>query len=358
MQIPTTQDALPMNSRDDDVALSSWREEQQSAWLYRVLADVEPSSTLSALFTTLAGEADSQASLWAARVGARGGALPTFTPSVRARVVAALARRIGVRPMRQVLAGMKVRGMSAYSGAHPGGHLMPSTVADVGQSHRSVGGGNRRAAVFGANDGLISNASLIMGIAGATSDPRMILLSGVAGVLAGALSMASGEFVSVRSQRELYEHQILLEEHELDEYPEEEAEELALIYSARGMQLDEARDVARKMLGDPKHALDVLAREELGLNPDDLGSAWGAAGFSFACFGAGAVVPLLPFLIGVGGLPATCVLTALALFALGALTSLFTGRRAIGGGLRMLSIGTAAAGATYALGYLFGVSVG
>jgi VIT1/CCC1 family predicted Fe2+/Mn2+ transporter len=260
--------------------------------------------------------------------------------------------------MRQVLAGMKVRGMSAYSGAHPGGHLMPSTVADVGQSHRSVGGGNLRAAVFGANDGLISNASLIMGIAGATSDPRMILLSGVAGVLAGALSMASGEFVSVRSQRELYEHQILLEEHELDEYPEEEAEELALIYSARGMQLDEARDVARKMLGDPKHALDVLAREELGLNPDDLGSAWGAAGFSFACFGAGAVVPLLPFLIGVGGLPATCVLTALALFALGALTSLFTGRRAIGGGLRMLSIGTAAAGATYALGYLFGVSVG
>jgi VIT1/CCC1 family predicted Fe2+/Mn2+ transporter len=341
----------------EDIARSSWREEQQSAWLYRVLADVESSATLTALFTALAGEADSQSELWASRIHAEGGAPPRFTPSVRARFVASLTRRLGVKPMRQVLAGMKVRGMSAYSGAHPGGHLMPSTVADVGQSHRGVAGGNLRAAVFGANDGLISNASLIMGIAGATSDARMILLSGVAGVLAGALSMAAGEFVSVRSQRELYEHQILLEEHELDEYPEEEAEELALIYAARGMNLDEARGVAHKMLGDPKHALDVLAREELGLNPDDLGSAWSAAGFSFACFGGGALVPLLPFLIGFGGLAAAAMLMAVALFALGALTSLFTGHRALRGGVRMLAIGAAAAGATYALGYLFGVSI-
>ena len=341
-----------------DHLLSSWYEERQSAWLYRVLSEVEPRPTLSELFKTLAAEADDQASLWAAKVASSGGALPEFTPNFRARFVAGLARRFGVKPIRQVLAGMKVRGMSVYSGAHPGGHLMPATVEEVGQSHRGVGGGNLRAAVFGANDGLISNASLIMGIAGATSDSRMILLTGVAGVLAGALSMASGEFVSVRSQRELYEHQILLEQNELDEYPDEEAEELALIYAARGMNIDEARVVAHKMLADPKHALDVLAREELGLNPDDLGSAWGAAGFSFACFAAGALVPLLPFLIGVGGLVASAALTGTALFGLGALISLFTGRRALRGGVRMLGIGAGAAGLTYGLGYLFGVGVG
>jgi vacuolar iron transporter family protein len=341
----------------DDAAASSWYEEKQSAWLYRVLSEVESRPTLSQLFKTLASEADDQAALWAAKLSAAGAALPEFTPTVRARVVAWLARRFGVKPIRQVLAGMKVRGMSAYSGAHPGGHSMPATVEEVGQSHRGVGGGNLRAAVFGANDGLISNASLIMGVAGATSDSHLILLTGVAGLLAGALSMAAGEFVSVRSQRELYEHQMSLEQDELDEYPEEEAEELALIYAARGMDLDEARQVAHKMLVDPKHALDVLAREELGLNPDDLGSAWGAAGFSFACFGAGALVPLLPFLVGVGGLIASGVITGCALFGLGAAISLFTGRRALRGGVRMLCIGVTASALTYGLGSLVGAGV-
>ncbi len=341
----------------DRAAASSWYEEKQSAWLYRVLADVEPRPTLSTLFATLANEADAQANLWETKATANGGALTEFSPAPRARVVAALARRFGVKPIRQVLAAMKVRGMSAYSSAHPGGHVMPATLEEVGKSHRGVGG-NLRAAVFGANDGLISNASLIMGVAGATSDSRMILLTGIAGLLAGALSMAAGEFVSVRTQRELYEHQILLEQDELAEYPEAEAEELALIYAARGMDLDEARLVAHKMLADPTHALDVLAREELGLNPDDLGSAWGAAGFSFGCFAVGALVPLLPFLFNVGGLGASGILTGVSLFGLGATISLFTGRRALRSGLRMLAIGAAAAGLTYALGYLFGVGIG
>ena len=224
----------------DRVAASSWYEEKQSAWLYRVLAEVEPRPTLSNLFKTLASEADAQALLWETKATANGGALDAFSPAPRARVVAALARRFGVKPIRQVLSAMKVRGMSAYSGAHPGGHVMPATLEEVGKSHRGVGG-NLRAAVFGANDGLISNASLIMGVAGAAADSRMILLTGIAGVLAGALSMAAGEFVSVRSQRELYEHQILLEQNELEEYPDEEAEELALIYAARGMDINEAR---------------------------------------------------------------------------------------------------------------------
>jgi vacuolar iron transporter family protein len=347
-----------MVGQDDEPAASSWYEEKQSAWLYRTLAEIETQPTLSELFATLAAEADDQALLWAAKVSANGGSLPAFVPAFRARFVAWLARRVGVKPIRQVLAGMKVRGMSAYSTVHPGGHAMPATVEEVGQSHRGVGGGNLRAAVFGANDGLISNASLIMGIAGATADNRMILLTGVAGLLAGALSMAAGEFVSVRSQRELYEHQIQLEKKELDEYPEEEAEELALIYSARGMELEEARGVAHTMLANPKHALDVLAREELGLNPDDLGSAVGAAGFSFACFATGALVPLLPFLLGVGGIAASALLTIASLFGLGASISLFTGRRALRGGVRMLGIGVVAGGLTYALGYAFGVGIG
>ena len=354
----STPDTKPLNkSAATDLALSSWHEEKQSAWLYRVLAEVERVPVRSQLFATLAREADDQASIWSAKATAAGVRVPQYSPSLRARVVARLARVLGIKPIRQVLAGMKVRGLSVYTEGHPSGHLMPATVQEVGQSHRGVGGGNLRAAVFGANDGLISNASLIMGIAGATADAHLVLVTGLAGLLAGALSMAAGEFVSVRSQRELYEHQMALEEHELAEYPEEEAEELALIYSARGMDIEEARGVAHKMLANPKHALNVLAREELGLNPDDLGSAWGAAGFSFVCFSTGALVPLLPFLLGRGGIGAAGALTAAALFSLGALISLFTGRRAFLGGIRMLGIGATAAGITYGLGYLLGVGL-
>jgi VIT1/CCC1 family predicted Fe2+/Mn2+ transporter len=357
MRRMNTPDTKQNKSARTDLALASWYEEKQSAWLYRVLAKVERVPVRSQLFATLAREADDQASIWAAKAAETGARVAQYSPRLRARVVAQLARRIGIKPIRQVLAGMKVRGLSVYIEGHPSGHLMPATVQEVGQSHRGVGGGNLRAAVFGANDGLISNASLIMGIAGATADAHLVLVTGLAGLLAGALSMAAGEFVSVRSQRELYEHQMALEEHELAEYPEEEAEELALIYSARGMDIEEARGVAHKMLANPKHALNVLAREELGLNPDDLGSAWGAAGFSFGCFSVGAIVPLVPFLLGRGGITAAGVSTATALFGLGALISLFTGRRAFLGGIRMLAIGTTAAGITYGLGYLLGVGL-
>src|SRR5262245_14627656 len=352
-----TPDTKLSNQTSATRALAGWYEEKQSAWLYRVLAQIEQAPVRSQLFATLAREADDQALIWAAKAADAGAAVPQYSPHLRARVVAQFARWLGIKPIRQVLAGMKVRGLSVYTEGHPSGHLMPATVQEVGQSHRGVGGGNLRAAVFGANDGLISNASLSMGIAGATADAHLVLVTGLAGLLAGALSMAAGEFVSVRSQRELYEHQIALEEEELAEYPEEEAEELALIYSARGMDIEEARGVAHKMLANPKHALNVLAREELGLNPDDLGSAWGAAGFSFACFSAGAFVPLAPFLLGYGGISAAGVLTAIALFGLGALISLFTGRRAFFGGFRMLGIGGTAAGVTYALGYLLGVGL-
>jgi VIT1/CCC1 family predicted Fe2+/Mn2+ transporter len=261
--------------------------------------------------------------------------------------------------MRGVLAAMKVRGMSLYTHARPG-HAMPQSVEEVGRRHRGVeGGGNLRAAVFGVNDGLISNASLILGVAGATADNAIILLSGAAGLIAGAFSMAAGEYVSVRSQREMYEYQIALEREELDHYPEAETEELALIYEARGLHRDEAASMAKTMTANPELALDTLAREELGLNPQDLGSPWGAAVFSFFSFALGAAIPLMPFFFasGTASLAIAIALTGAALLAVGGLLSLFTGRNALYSALRMLLIGAAAGTVTYFAGTLLGVTL-
>ena len=341
--------------------LGSWAEEKRSAYLYRVVAEAEAGTPRQALFTELARSAENQAAIWARLARDAGQAVPDrFEPDLRARVVAYLVRRLGPRPLRGVLAAIKVRGMSLYSGA-ASGHAMPSSVADVGARHRGVTtGGNLRAAVFGVNDGLISNASLIMGIAGATSDNALILLTGAAGLIAGAFSMAAGEYVSVRSQREMYEYQIGLEKEELEQYPEEEAEELALIYEARGLPHEEAVRLGKSLIADPENALKTLAREELGLNPDDLGSPWGAALFSFFSFAVGAVIPLLPFFLASGAtsLMVAIALTGIALFAVGATLSLFTGRGAAYSGARMLAIGAVAGAFTYLIGSLLGVTLG
>lgn len=338
-------------------AIDSWHEERQSAWLYRELAACEAAPHIATLFTDLAAAAERQALHWESLLRADGHAVPAFAPEWRARLAATLARTLGARRLKPLLASLKVRGLSAYGAHAPAGHAMPTDVAEVGRGHRSVGGGNLRAAIFGVNDGLVSNASLIMGMVGASADTGIVLTTGVAGLLAGALSMASGEYVSVRSQRELFEHQIALEKAELAEYPEAEAEELALIYASRGLDMAEARVLATRMVSDPAVALDVLSREELGLNPDDLGSPIGAAGFSFAAFTLGALVPLLPFFLG-ATLPqaalAGVALTAAALFGTGAAMSLFTGRNAIVGGARMLAIGGGAGALTFAIGRLVG----
>jgi vacuolar iron transporter family protein len=259
--------------------------------------------------------------------------------------------------LRTVLAAMKVRGMSVY--ATSSGQVVPHQLDDIGHHSGLSGGGNLRAAVFGVNDGLISNASLIMGVAGANADSATILLTGAAGLVAGAFSMAAGEYVSVRSQREMYEYQIGLERDELAEYPDEEAHELALIYEARGVARDEALRMAKQIIADPERALDTLAREELGLNPEDLGSPWGAALSSFVSFGVGGLIPLVPFFLGTGGprLPAVIAMTAAALFLVGATLSLFTGRSALMSGARMLAIGVSAGGVTYLIGRLLGVSL-
>ncbi len=281
-----------------------------------------------------------------------------FRPALRARIVAGLARRFGPRSIRGVLAAMKLRGLSIYGAPLPtAGHAMPTSATDVGARHRRGVGGNLRAAVFGVNDGLISNASLVLGVAGAGAGSAYVLTAGAAGLLAGALSMASGEYVSVRSQREMYEYQIALERAEVAAYPEEEAEELALIYQARGIDLEQARGMSRALLARPEQALDVLSREELGLNPDDLGSPWSAAGFSFLSFAIGAAVPLAPFiagLTGVEGIAGAAAATLVALFAVGMVLSLFTGRSAWRGALRMILIGGGAGLVSFAAGRLLG----
>ena len=332
------------------------QDELRAAYLYRVVADSERGTPRESLFRELAQAAEGQARIWSEKSGIP---ITEFEPEFRTRLVAAMVRRFGPKAMRSVLAAMKVRGMSVYTRPVSGHRDAHSTDGRPARPDTVGSGGNLRAAVFGANDGLISNISLILGIAGATTDGSMILLTGAAGLIAGACAMAAGEYVSVRSQREMYEYQISLERDELDEYPEEEAAELALVYVHRGMERKEALELAKRLLSDPKNALDVLARDELGLNPDDLGSPWGAAASSLLSFAVGAVVPLVPFIFAEGpkALVSAVMLTALALFGVGAVISLFTGKSAFASGFRMLAIGSLAGAITYGIGSLFGVSL-
>jgi VIT1/CCC1 family predicted Fe2+/Mn2+ transporter len=340
----------------------NWAEEKRSACLYRVMAEVEDDPAKTTLFNALARAAETQAGLWEERMRARGEPVPArLRSTTRQRIITWLIRRIGPRAIRPALAAMKIRGLSVYTHAAPSpGHAMPTTVEEVGYRHSSIGrGGNLRAAVFGVNDGLVSNTCLLMGVVGAAHDGGIILLTGIAGLLAGAASMAAGEYVSVRSQRELYEYQIGLERDELEEYPQEEAEELALIYNARGLDMAQAREFAAGMLKDREVALNALAREELGLDPAALGSPLGAAVSSFVSFAAGALIPLLPFLHGTGAGAAgwMIVLSLAALFGIGALLSLFTGKGAWRGGLRMVLIGGGAGLATWLIGRVLGTAL-
>jgi len=335
----------------------------ESVFLYRVVAEAEPAEDRRALFRKLAGEAEAQAAIWADEIQKTGGRPPdAYVPPARARFVAALVRRFGPRHMKSVLAAMKVRGMSIYSSsAHPAGHPMPHSVDEIGQRHRGgIAGGNLRAAVFGASDGLVSNVCLILGVAGAAGGQgHAVLVSGVAGLLAGAFSMAAGEYVSVRSQRDMFEYQIGAEREELAKYPHEEAAELSLIYQARGLGKDDADRMSAQIVANPRYALDTLAREELGLDPGALGSPVGAAAFSFAAFSVGAAVPLAPFVFGsgAGALVAAIALTSVTLFGVGCATSLFAGRGAARGGFRSLLIGAAAGAVTYGIGRLLGAVV-
>ena len=226
--------------------------------------------------------------------------------------------------------------------------------------HRAAGqSGALRAAVFGINDGLVSNLALVMGFAGAATGNQIIILAGVAGLLAGAFSMAAGEYVSMQSQKELFERQIELEREELRFMPEEEERELAALYRSKGLSAEEADLVAARLMQDPEQALDTKIREELGLDPDELGSPWGAAIYSFGAFAIGAFIPLAPFLLteGTGAIVTSMALALVALFIVGALVSLLTGRGLLFSGLRQVTIGGGAALITYVVGSIIGVAV-
>jgi vacuolar iron transporter family protein len=226
------------------------------------------------------------------------------------------------------------------------------------EGHRVGQGNTLRAAVFGINDGLVSNVSLVMGVAGAGTNARFVLLAGLSGLLAGAFSMAAGEYVSMSAQREVFEHQIAFEQRELADDPEGELAELTQIYRNKGLPEAQAATLAASMMADPCLALDTHAREELGLDPDELGSPWGAALTSFGSFVIGASVPVAPYIIlnNLIAFWASVMLSTLALFGVGMLLTNFTGRNWLYSGIRMVVIGALAAGVTYVVGRVIGVS--
>lgn len=346
--------------------------------LYRSMAGAEPDEKRAALFAKLAENEERHAQRWARLIQSAGGAVPTHRPSARVHMLGWLARRFGTRRIIPIISSLEARdeagymtqpeaeGLPAEERAHSrtlremsGGISGQEAIIGVERWHYSSRGGSLRAAVFGVNDGLVSNFSLVMGFAGAEAKPEYILLAGVAGLLAGSFSMAAGEYVSMRAQRELFEQQIAMEQQELEMSPKEEEEELSLIYQAKGIPEKEAAQLARRIIENPKTAIDTLAREELGLDPSELGSPWRAAVSSFLAFVMGAFVPVAPYLMasGASALIASASLSCLALFTVGALLSIFTARGPIPSGLRMLAIGLLASAITYTVGWLLGVSV-
>ncbi|MGW4798591.1 VIT1/CCC1 transporter family protein [Nonomuraea sp. NPDC004297] len=228
--------------------------------------------------------------------------------------------------------------------------------AEIHHRHRDVTGGWLRPSVFGAMDGLVSNFALIAGVAGGTSNTRVVALSGVAGLAAGALSMAGGEYVSVASQRELAQAEIAVERRELIHHPEDELAELAQTFVDKGVPPDLAAEVARQISQNPDRALEVHSRNELGVAPGELPSPVVASVSSFLSFAVGALVPLMPYLFGAEGLAVSGVLSCLALFAAGALVSVVTARSWWYSGLRQLLVGAVAATVTFAVGNLIGAA--
>ncbi|WP_108665694.1 VIT1/CCC1 transporter family protein [Euzebya rosea] len=376
----------------EDVARfrENYVEEVNAAWLYRVAADIEEDEAVAGVYLRLAETEERHADLWADRLRDAGEEVPSADPSSRSRVLGWLAKRWGVGVLSNVMASTERAGRTMYdnqpeaagtslpadershavildalrreSAAAPGnGGVRGGVLARLEGRHRAVGGNALRAAVLGANDGLVSNTSLVMGIAGASFAADAVLLTGLAGLLAGAISMALGEWLSVQSSRELNQAQIATERAEILEMPEAEAEELALIYQAKGMSQEEAERAAADIMSDPDAFLDTMVREELGIDPDELGgSAWQAAGTSFALFSLGAIVPVIPFFWLAGGAAVALSLTlaGFALFGLGATTALITGTGIARTGTRSLLLGLIAAGVTYGIGSVLGVTVG
>jgi len=363
-----------------DLYREMWADELAGAALYRGLADHAGDDSKAGIYRSLAEAEERHAAHWAAQLRRAG--VASLTPPrlpFRVRALRSLAGWLGTDAVLPIVLRAEVADAEKYEhlaeapasmarqeaahgrvvAAMRGGDSAGGRIAASEGRHRAGIGGALRAGVFGVNDGLVSNFSLVMGVAGGTSNESIVLLAGVAGLVAGAFSMASGEWLSVRSQRELYENELRIEREELKAFPEEEREELELIYQAKGIDPHEAKVLADNIMSRPDVALDTLAREELGLDPGELGSPWVAAGTSFAAFAAGALLPVVPFFFG-GGVAATvtaAVLSVGALFAVGAVLSVFTARPAVRSGLRMALIGTLVATATFLVGKAVGVGI-
>jgi VIT1/CCC1 family predicted Fe2+/Mn2+ transporter len=389
---------------DVDQSLDNLKLERDAIVLYDALAGIERDARRAEAFRRIAANERRHADIWAARLRELGATVPGADgPRARVRLIILIARLFGTGAVHELVkalegdeealyesqaASPEVASIAADEREHAeiwerlksdreiaveplaeaerdgiGIARHATSAAEIGARerwHRSGRSGTLRAVIFGVSDGLVSNLSLVMGVTGAASgNPRFILLAGIAGLLAGAFSMAAGEYISMQSQRELFEHQIALERAEMEAMPDEEEAELAATYRVKGFEADEAARIAHRIFQDPEAALDMLVREELGLDPDQLGSAWGAAGGSFVAFAAGAIVPVIPYLLGNGtaALVASLGLSLGALFAVGAAVSLLTGRSFLFSGARQLGIGISAAAVTYAIGSIIGVSV-
>lgn len=359
------------------------RAEQDSSALYQLLANAEREPHLAAVYQRMADAERRHAAIWAERLRQAGAeSTVAYTPSWRIRVLGWLARRFGSGFVLPIISSMERNAIHTYgqqSEAHAvgiindersharvfrllrtlnTGTISGQVLAQLERRHRGAGGGNAlRAAVLGASDGLTSNLSLVMGVAGADLAGHTILITGLAGLLAGASSMAIGEWLSVQSARELAGSQIEIERQELAEIPEEEQEELALIYQAKGLDAEAADRLAKRIIGEGGAALETLAHEELGLDPKELGgSAWVAAITSFLLFAVGAIVPVIPFAFGGGLVPlaVSLALSVLGLFLIGVGITLTTGTPLLKAGGRQVLLGLLAAAVTFGVGWLVG----
>ena len=371
-------------ARNKDIKryIANWDDELNGAMLYDAMAEKEKDLRIAGIYGKLAETERLHAKTWEANIIKAGGKVPKFRPSWRTRTMIWLANRMGIEAVLPTISGIETSASNNYVGqteakgmaASERGHAMllsqikatakggieGGLLARLEGRHRSAGGNALRAAVLGASDGLLSNFNLIMGVAGAAVSQSSILLTGFAGLLAGSISMALGEWISVQSSRELYKKQIASEAEELENAPEEEIEELALIYQARGLNEEMAGNMARQVMANKDTALDALVRDELGLNPDDLGgSAWEAGITSFFLFAIGAVIPVIPyfFLSGNHALAGSAIISCAGLFAIGAAITLFTGRSVLFSGSRQILFGLAAAAVSFLIGHLIGVSI-
>ena len=405
----------PGASATNAAGLANLRIERDAIYLYDSLAGIEKDPDRGEAFREMASIERRHAGIWEERLRAAGVSIPPDgRPHMRVRFIVAAARAFGTHAVADMVRGLegkeeafytsqigtspehdaavaaiaadeaanaeawrdlgapepkpshtaRVRARAAANGERDGMAVAkaansPTDIVRSERWHRAGQSGTLRATIFGVSDGLVSNTALVMGVAGADPAPSVILLSGIAGLLAGAFSMAAGEWVSMQSQRELFERQIELERAELEAMPEEEEAELAAAYRSKGFTPLEADQIAHRVFQDPQVALDTIVREELGLDPGQLGSPWGAVIGSFIAFVAGAIVPVIPylFLSGSAAFALSLGLSLVSMFLVGVAVSLLTGKNPLFTGLRQVLLGGAAAGVTFLVGKVIGVSV-